>query len=116
MNIEQIRKAEQIVQEIVKRNGIVYTKLCKLEDARKICGLRAMFDEAYPDPVRVVSVGEPVENLENDPLNKASLLTSVEFCGGTYVNFDSMIFTIFVFLRENYITAICIVAGTWKNF
>ena len=87
MNPEQIRKTEQIVQDIVKRNSVVYTRLCKLEDAKKICGLRAMFGEAYPDPVRVVSVGEPVENLESNPQSEASLLTSVEFCGGTYVKF-----------------------------
>ncbi|XP_065200252.1 alanine--tRNA ligase, cytoplasmic [Planococcus citri] len=86
MTVDQIRKAEKIVQDIIKRNGVVYTKLCQLEEAKKICGLRAMFDETYPDPVRVVSVGEPVENLEHDPLSKASLLTSVEFCGGTHVH------------------------------
>lgn len=83
MNAEQVGKAEKIVRDIIKRNAVVYTKQCKLEDAKKIRGLRAMFDEAYPDPVRVVSVGEPVEDLEKNPDSEASLLTSVEFCGGT---------------------------------
>lgn len=85
MTIEQVRKTEQIVQDIIKRNAVVYVKQCKLEEARKICGLRAMFDEAYPDPVRVVSVGEPVENMEKNPQSEVSMLTSVEFCGGTLV-------------------------------
>lgn len=83
MTVEQVRKAESVTQDIIKRNAKVFVKQCKLEEARQICGLRAMFDEAYPDPVRVVSVGEPVENLEQNPKGQESLLTSVEFCGGT---------------------------------
>lgn len=83
MTTEQIKKTEQIVVDIIRRNAVVYTKQCKLAEAKKIVGLRAMFDEAYPDPVRVVSVGEPVDNLEKNPESEASLLTSVEFCGGT---------------------------------
>lgn len=83
MTTDQVRKTEQIVVDIIKRNAPVYTMECKLEDAKKIIGLRAMFDEAYPDPVRVVSVGERIDALVKDPQSKASLLTSVEFCGGT---------------------------------
>lgn len=37
----------------------------------------------YPDPVRVVSVGIPVEQLESDPMGPGGSLTTVEFCGGT---------------------------------
>ena len=39
--------------------------------------------QVYPDPVRVVSVGIPVEDLEADPTGSGGTVTTVEFCGGT---------------------------------
>lgn len=61
----------------------VYTLDCPLAAAKAIQGLRAVFDETYPDPVRVVSIGVPVSELLDDPSGPAGSLTSVEFCGGT---------------------------------
>lgn len=61
----------------------VYTQDCALAAAKAIQGLRAVFDETYPDPVRVVSIGVPVSELLEDPSGPAGSLTSVEFCGGT---------------------------------
>jgi len=83
MTTEQIRKAERIVVDIIERNVPVYTMNCKLEEAKKIIGLRISADAYYPDPVRVVSIGEPINALIQNPLNEASLRTSVDFCGGT---------------------------------
>ena len=68
---------------MITENEKIYANESNLAIAKTIQGLRAMFEETYPDPVRVVSVGIPVENLEKDPLSTAALETSVEFCGGT---------------------------------
>jgi alanyl-tRNA synthetase len=45
----------------------VYKKEVPLAQAKAINGLRAVFGEVYPDPVRVVSVGKPVEELVASP-------------------------------------------------
>ncbi|KAJ6666048.1 hypothetical protein lerEdw1_000952 [Lerista edwardsae] len=64
---------------------VVYAKDCPLAAAKAIQGLRAVFDETYPDPVRVVSIGMPIEDMLADPSSAAGAITSVEFCGGTHL-------------------------------
>nr|XP_018913251.1 PREDICTED: alanine--tRNA ligase, cytoplasmic isoform X1 [Bemisia tabaci] len=87
MTVDQIRAAEQETQAVIKGNKKVYAKHIDLTNAKKINGLRAMFDEVYPDPVRVVCVGVPIEELESNPESDAGMKTSVEFCGGTHVHY-----------------------------
>lgn len=84
---EQVKMVEELTSNVVKQNKKVYAKQSNLAVAKTIQGLRAMFEETYPDPVRVVSIGVPVENLERDPLSTAAFETSVEFCGGTHLHY-----------------------------
>jgi alanyl-tRNA synthetase len=63
----------------------VYAKDVALKVAREILGVRAVFGETYPDPVRVVSVGVPVEDLLQNVKALDWRKVSVEFCGGTHV-------------------------------
>ena len=41
----------------------VYNEVVPLKQAMEIAGLRAVFGEKYPDPVRVVSVGHAVSDV-----------------------------------------------------
>uniref|UniRef100_F6QJF8 Alanine--tRNA ligase n=1 Tax=Bos taurus TaxID=9913 RepID=F6QJF8_BOVIN len=89
MSTQQIKKAEEIANEMIEAAKPVYTEDCSLAAAKAIQGLRAVFDETYPDPVRVVSIGVPVSELLDDPSGPAGSLTSVEFCGGTHLQNSS---------------------------
>lgn len=86
MTVKQIKDAENEIKSIINDNKRVYAKHTSLSEAKKIKGLRAMFDEHYPDPVRVVSVGIPVEELEKNPDGPNGFETSVEFCGGSHLH------------------------------
>ncbi|CAI7796233.1 unnamed protein product [Closterium sp. NIES-53] len=78
---KDLGKIEGEVVERVKAGLPVYALESSLADARRIMGLRAVFGEVYPDPVRVVSVGAPVEQLLQDPENPQWANSSIEFCG-----------------------------------
>ncbi|OWF41828.1 Alanine--tRNA ligase, cytoplasmic [Mizuhopecten yessoensis] len=85
MTPDQVKETEEIVNVMAEKNEEVYAKETSLPVAKSIQGLRAVFDETYPDPVRVLSIGVPVEDLVSDPMGPAASLTSVEFCGGTHL-------------------------------
>jgi len=65
---EQITEIENIVNEHIRANHEVETKLMAIDDARE-SGAMALFGEKYDDEVRVLSMSE----------------FSVELCGGTHV-------------------------------
>jgi len=81
----QLAEAEQRVQQAIAEDLPVHADLAPLEPAKTINGLRAVFGEAYPDPVRVVSIGAKVDELIADPENQRWAELSIEFCGGTHL-------------------------------
>ncbi|XP_060517210.1 alanine--tRNA ligase, cytoplasmic [Cylas formicarius] len=86
MQVDQVKGVELASRQVIAQDHQVYTKDVNLGEATLITGLRAVFGETYPDPVRVVSVGVPVEDLQKDPFNLAWDEYSIEFCGGTHVH------------------------------
>eukprot|EP00566_Odontella_aurita_P003068 CAMPEP_0113572362 /NCGR_PEP_ID=MMETSP0015_2-20120614/26048_1 /TAXON_ID=2838 /ORGANISM="Odontella" /LENGTH=1024 /DNA_ID=CAMNT_0000475377 /DNA_START=124 /DNA_END=3198 /DNA_ORIENTATION=- /assembly_acc=CAM_ASM_000160 len=71
MTAKQLRSTEEYCKAAVENAEPVTAAVMPLDEAKEIDGVRAVFGEVYPDPVRVVSVGEE---------------TSVEFCGGTHLS------------------------------
>eukprot|EP00092_Neocalanus_flemingeri_P029292 GFUD01031804.1.p1 GENE.GFUD01031804.1~~GFUD01031804.1.p1 ORF type:complete len:1403 (+),score=482.68 GFUD01031804.1:67-4275(+) len=85
MTAAEVKKVEDIANVMIDKNQEIFAKEAPLAVAKTIQGLRAVFDETYPDPVRVVTVGIPVDKLEADPNNPEGTKTSIEFCGGTHL-------------------------------
>lgn len=85
VSTEEIERVERIVNHLIEQDLTVFTDLAPLEQAQHIAGLRAVFGEAYPNPVRVVSIGIEIEQLIGNPLNDAWKTASIEFCGGTHI-------------------------------
>jgi len=85
MTGEEVETVEQLVNKAIQDNLLVDAEEVSLTKAKEIHGVRAVFGEQYPDPVRVVSIGATVKDLINDPPNTKWYDCSVEFCGGAHV-------------------------------
>jgi alanyl-tRNA synthetase len=90
---EALSKVEAKVQHDIRDDLTIYADIAPLYVARNVKGLRAVFGEQYPDPVRVVSIGVPVRDLLDSATNPAWQEVSIEFCGGTHVETTSQIKT-----------------------
>lgn len=87
----ELAKVEQLCNDEILANKTVYAKEVPLVKAKEIKGVRAVFGESYPDPVRVVSIGVTVDDLLAQPSNQQWENVSIEFCGGTHVSKTSEI-------------------------
>ncbi|WP_175868303.1 alanine--tRNA ligase [Bartonella gabonensis] len=78
ISLEELKKIEDLANEIILQNSKVITRLMPVDDAISE-GAMALFGEKYGDEVRVVSMG--------DLLEKGDLTRrwSIELCGGTHV-------------------------------
>jgi alanyl-tRNA synthetase len=76
MTAQQIADVEREVNERIRGNSDVTTRLMPVDDARAL-GAMALFGEKYDDEVRVVGMGGA------DETDKTY---SLELCGGTHVN------------------------------
>uniref|UniRef100_A0A8D0HPQ9 Alanine--tRNA ligase n=1 Tax=Sphenodon punctatus TaxID=8508 RepID=A0A8D0HPQ9_SPHPU len=83
VTVQQLQEVEAVIQELIEQNEAVYTAEVPVKLASGIQGLRTV-DEVYPNQVRVVSVGVPVERVLA-PDSTAAVHTSVELCCGTHV-------------------------------
>ncbi len=75
---EEVAHIERLVNEQIYADQTVTARIMPLAEAKKIQGVRAVFGEKYPDPVRVLLIGV------DDPKN-ATAENAVEFCGGTHL-------------------------------
>ena len=83
--IPELERIERMSIDWIKKNVKVFSKDLTLPLAQKIPGLRAVFGEVYPDPVRVVTLEYDVDEIAKDVENPRWRSTSIEFCGGTHV-------------------------------
>jgi alanyl-tRNA synthetase len=85
LTVQEISQIESIVNAVIDSNIPVHNDVVSLADASKINSLRKVFGEAYPDPVRIISVGQSIDSLLENPNDPKWYDISVEFCGGTHL-------------------------------
>ncbi len=66
---EQLAQIEQVANQCVSENAAISAAVIPLEEAKK-AGAMMLFGEKYPDPVRMISIGD----------------FSKELCGGTHLD------------------------------
>eukprot|EP01113_Clastostelium_recurvatum_P016297 TRINITY_DN1928_c0_g1_i2.p1 TRINITY_DN1928_c0_g1~~TRINITY_DN1928_c0_g1_i2.p1 ORF type:complete len:963 (-),score=361.25 TRINITY_DN1928_c0_g1_i2:30-2918(-) len=82
---EQLEQTDRIVSDMIAQQLQVHAKEVSLGLAKNIKGLRAVFGEVYPDPVRVVVIGKTVDEILANPGSDEWTSLSIEFCGGTHL-------------------------------
>ena len=77
---DELRRVEAEVNEFIRQNAPVETRIMTPDDARAL-GAQALFGEKYGEEVRVVSMGE----LDGSEKGTDGKTYSLELCGGTHV-------------------------------
>jgi alanyl-tRNA synthetase len=85
VELDKLAQITKLVNDQIAKDFKVYATPTDQQEALKIATLRAVFGEKYPQIVRVVSVGVPVEDLLKAPKDQKWFDYSVEFCGGTHL-------------------------------
>ncbi|XP_048557511.1 uncharacterized protein LOC125538287 [Triticum urartu] len=67
---EDLQKIESIVKQRIEAELELSAQEIKLANPKSVNGLRAVFGEIYPDPVRVVSIGRKLEDVLANPESK----------------------------------------------
>ncbi|MTH76433.1 alanine--tRNA ligase [Paracoccus aestuariivivens] len=80
LTAEEIAQVEREVNDFIRQNTPVETRIMTPDDARGL-GAQALFGEKYGDEVRVVSMGE----LTGSGKGVSGKTYSLELCGGTHV-------------------------------
>jgi alanyl-tRNA synthetase len=75
---EQLARVERMVNRRILADEPVTHQVMPLAEAKKVPGVRAVFGEKYPDPVRVITIGNAAD-------------CSAEFCGGTHLKHTGQI-------------------------
>ena len=92
---EQLAEVERLANQRVLADEPVSVQTMPLDEAKAISGVRAMFGEKYPDPVRVVAVGG------GDVQAGSEGGCHVEFCGGTHLDRTSQVGLIKIISEES---------------
>jgi alanyl-tRNA synthetase len=79
---EELERIEAQVNQVIRQNSDTSTRLMPTDQA-VAAGAEALFGEKYGDEVRVLTMGD---DLENHLGSKKSGAYSVELCGGTHVH------------------------------
>ena len=80
LSLEELKQVEHEVNDYIRQNTPVETRIMTPDDAREI-GAQALFGEKYGDEVRVVSMGRADTGKGTD-----GDTYSIELCGGTHVS------------------------------
>ena len=86
LTLEEVQDVEDMVNGVIEENLRVFDDVVSLDEATAVNGVRAVFGESYPDPVRMISVGRPIEEMIANPSSEKNADVSVEFCGGTHLS------------------------------